>query len=67
MSKYYICDLDKNVNGQQIIDVETALSKVEQFILKTIDPTFPIDQFREWTRSDSEKPFRWNHNRYYWS
>ena len=67
MSKFYISQIDSKVNKAQTQNVDTALDRIQKHIIKKIDPTFPVDQFKEWYDSDTDEPFRWNKNRYYWS
>jgi hypothetical protein len=45
---------------------DVALQKVQNYIKKTIDPSFSESEFEKWCNSDSEKPFKWNKNTYYW-
>lgn len=68
MTNYFIHSLEKRVSkGEKYIPLEDVLAKIEDHIVKKIDPTFPIDDFRDWINSDSEKPFKHNRNHYYWS
>lgn len=67
MSSYIFTELDKEVNGDKPMSIEKSIENVvNKHIIKKIDPTFPLDLFKEWADSDSDEPFRWNKNRYYW-
>lgn len=67
MSNVDICELDKKLNQGRCLSAERALKRVEAYIIKTIDPTFPEKEFMDWVDSDSDKPFRWNKVCYYWN
>lgn len=67
MSKYVIADIDKSVCGGGCISLDAAMRKVQNYIIKNIDETFDVDQFKDWYSGESEKPFVWNNNRYYWA
>jgi hypothetical protein len=67
MTKYFIDSLDKKVTKGENVGLDKAMLLVEQYIVKNIDPTFPVDKFRDWLDSDSELPFRHNKNLYYWN
>lgn len=66
MRKYYIADIDREVNGSRLVALPYALRKIVEYITDKIDPTFPEKQFKSWVDSDAEKPFRWNSNSYHW-
>lgn len=65
MTKYYLSSIDTKVN-KTIVGCDEALKNIKQYILQDIDPTFPESEFNKWVDSDSEKPFRWNRNLFYW-
>lgn len=67
MSKYVIADIDRQVCKGSCISLDTAMRKVQNYIIKHIDATFPCSDFKTWYCSDSDKPFVWNGNRYHWS
>lgn len=64
--KYYICQLDQQVNKGKNASLDTALRNVLKYIQKQIDDTFPEREFMDWVDSDSTKAFKWNRNRFYW-
>jgi hypothetical protein len=66
MSRYIICEIDKEVNKDKQVQLDKALKNVAKYITKTIDETFPEDKFQEWLDSGEDAPFEWNHNKYYW-
>lgn len=67
MSKYFIDSLDKKVCKGEAVSFDRAMRLVERYIVKNIDPTFPVEKFREWVDSDAESPFKHSRNHYYWS
>ena len=67
MSKYKINEIDQLVNKDKTLATDTAINRIKAYILKAIDPTFPIHEFDDWCNSDTEKPFKWNKNTYHWS
>lgn len=66
MSRYIICEIDKEVNKDKQVQLDKALKNVAKYITKTIDETFPLDKFQEWLDDGEDKPFEWNGNKYYW-
>lgn len=66
MSKYFICDIDTEINEGRSIDTAVALRRVQAHIIKHIDPEFSIKEFVDWYDSDVDKPLVINKNRYYW-
>lgn len=66
MTKYFICNIDREANAGKNVSLDTALRNIINHIKEKIDPTFPDDQFERWVDSDSEKPFRWNKRLYFW-
>lgn len=67
MNTYFIDSLDKKVTKGETVPLDRAMKLVEQYIVKNIDPTFPVEKFRAWVDSDAESPFKYNRNHYYWS
>lgn len=67
MPKYIITEIDQNVNGDKDLTPKVAMTAVRYWIKRNVDNTFPREQFEEWVNSDTESPFRWNGNSYYWA
>lgn len=66
MTRHYISEIDRKVNRGQEVGCNSALRRIQKYIVKHIDETFPPDEFMDWVNSDDEKPFRWNNRLYYW-
>lgn len=66
MRKYYISDLDIEVNEGRSICFDIAMSRVYKHIVKKIDSTFPESKFIDWYMDGADKSFRWNSINYYW-
>lgn len=64
--KINVCDIDSMLN-KDVVGLDIALQKIENYIVAEIDPTFPIKDFNTWVNSDEDKPFRWNKRLYTWS
>lgn len=67
MTSLYVAEIDKAINGSKSLEPYEALKEVATYIRQKIDPTFPEQDFIAWADSDSEKPFRHNRKRYFWS
>lgn len=61
-----ICQIDSEINAKKEISAEQSIKRIAKHIVKKIDNSFPEKQFDEWVNSDSEKPFKWKRNSYYW-
>lgn len=66
MSKVVICELDKKVNEGKNVQLPEALTRIMNYIVKEIDPSFDKEGFKEWLDSGEDKPFKSGKNRYYW-
>lgn len=66
MRKYYISEIDLEVNEGRSICLDVAMKRVQRHIAETIDLTFPAKEFTDWCDSDTEKPFKWGSALYYW-
>lgn len=67
MSKIIISELDRRINRSTVLCFDTAMRRIQKYIVKNIDETFPSKEFSDWCNSDTDKPFVWNKNRYHWS
>lgn len=62
-----ITDVGKLACGDSnAMSFDSWVNKVEKYIIKNYDNTFPIDKFKEWYDSDSDEPFKWGKYKYYW-
>ena len=63
-----ICRLDKFIEKRdgKRYDLDQALTKIEEHIVKEIDHTFDTEGFRNWYDGDSETDFYWNGIKYIW-
>lgn len=67
MTSLYIAEIDQALNSGKSIEPYEALKEVATYIRQKVDSTFPEQEFINWADSDSEKPFRHNRRRYFWS
>lgn len=63
-----VCTLDRFIcnRDEKQYSLDEVLPLVEQHIVREIDHTFPVEEFRAWYNSDSEHAFYWAGIKYVW-
>ncbi len=66
MRKHYISEIDIRVNKSPVMSFDYAMKRIEDYIIKHIDPDFNTAEFKIWYSDGADKAFICNSIRYYW-